>query len=109
MGSSQASWVATLLIMPSLAACNFSVSNVFGNSMVLQRAPQCAVVWGFGTEGVAIQTCFLGQILNTTVNAEGIWKQKLPATAGGSRPYNISFESSDGSSASLSDVLFGGK
>jgi hypothetical protein len=108
MGSSQASWVATLLIMPSLAACNFSVSYVFGNSMVMLRAPQSAVVWGFGTVGVAIQTRFLGQILNTTVNAEGIWKQHLPATAGGG-PYNISFESSDGSSASLSDVLFGGK
>jgi sialate O-acetylesterase len=110
MRSSQPSRAATLLILPSLVACsfNFSLSNVFGNSMVLQRAPQRAVVWGFGTEGVAVQTDFLGQILHTTVNTDGIWKQNLPATVAGG-PYNISFKSSDGSSVSLSDVLFGGK
>ena len=39
--------------------------------------------------------------------ADGVWRVKLPATAATKTPATISFKGSDGSTASLKDVLFG--
>jgi hypothetical protein len=36
-----------------LASATFNVSNTLGDSMVLQRAPKSAIVWGFGAPGVS--------------------------------------------------------
>jgi len=41
--------VAVSLVRP--ADAGFNISNTLGSGMVLQRAPQAAVVWGFGDAG----------------------------------------------------------
>ena len=85
----------------------FRLSNVFGSEMVLQRAPQQAMIWGFGRPRQVVRTQFGGATLQTTIGTDNIWRQKLPATPAGG-PYNISFSSSDGhGEIALSDVLFG--
>jgi hypothetical protein len=40
------------------------------------------------------------------VGADGVWRQALPSTPAGG-PYSLIFEGTDGSTASLDDVLFG--
>jgi len=84
----------------------FSISNTFGDHMVLQRGPQIAVVFGFADAGVVVSTTFNGGTLKTTTDSSGVWRQPLPATNAGG-PYDLSFSASDGGSGSLKDVLFG--
>jgi hypothetical protein len=42
-----------------------------------------------------------------TAGADGVWRQKLPATAASKRAYTIAVSGSAGESQTLSDVLFG--
>eukprot|EP01045_Picozoa_sp_COSAG04_P017331 COSAG04_NODE_1526_length_6459_cov_1.920283_5_plen_441_part_00 len=73
-----------------------------------QRAPQQAVVWGFGDAGASVTATFGGKALPAAkIGADGVWRVKLPATAATKTPATISFKGSDGSTASLKDVLFG--
>lgn len=85
------------------------LSAVFGDHMVLQRAPQRAVVWGRSAHpGATVETSFGGATLTAQSDANGTWRQFLPAThASPTKAYNISFKSSAGETAELSDVLFG--
>ncbi|WAR01928.1 SIAE-like protein [Mya arenaria] len=81
-------------------------ANYYNNHMVLQRAPQRANIWGFGTAGVAVNVKIDGLVVSTiNVGADGVWKTLLPATTAGG-PHNVSVTSSDGGAA-LSDVMFG--
>ncbi|WAR02032.1 SIAE-like protein [Mya arenaria] len=81
-------------------------ANYYNNHMVLQRAPQRANIWGFGTAGVAVSVKIDGLVVSTiNVGADGVWKTLLPATTAGG-PHNVSVTSSDGGAA-LSDVMFG--
>lgn len=76
--------------------------------MVLQRAPQQAVIWGFGTPGGKVTTTFQGKILAPSkIDDMGVWRTVLPATASTKLPQTIEFAGSDGSKAALKDVLFG--
>jgi sialate O-acetylesterase len=95
-----------LTIIPLSVDSALSLSNTLGDHMVLQRAPQQAVVFGFATSGVTVSTTFNGTTYKTTADTSGTWRQSLPATPAGG-PYNLTFTSSDGGTASLSDVLFG--
>ena len=74
--------------------------------MVLQRAPQAAIVWGFTSAGAVVTTTFNGGSYNSTAGADGVWRQSLPPTPAGG-PYTLSFTSSTGAAAALSDLLFG--
>ena len=75
--------------------------------MVLQRAPQQAIVWGHTTAGATVTTTFNGQTLTAKAGADGTWRQTLPATEASSKTYSLTFKGSGGETASLADVLFG--
>jgi sialate O-acetylesterase len=96
-------------LMPASLAAPITLSNVLGDHMVLQRdaVSPPAMVWGFGDAGVVVKTSLGATVLSTTVGSDGVWRQPLPPTPASSTPVTILFNASDGSSASLSDVLFG--
>ena len=54
------------------ATAGCSLSNVFGSSMVLQRAPQAATVWGFAPAGTIVKTTFASAVLHATADAAGV-------------------------------------
>ena len=93
--------------MAFAAAAACALSNVFGNHMVLQRAPQSAAVWGFAAAGTSVKTIFAGTTYTSTADATGTWRQSLPATPATTTPQTISFTCSTGDSFQLQDVLFG--
>jgi sialate O-acetylesterase len=98
-------------IATASAANTFRISNTLGDGMVLQRAPQSAMVWGFGTAGDKVEITFAGKALAATVDATGTWRQALPPTPASLTPQTLSFTSKGSSGASttlaLKDVLFG--
>jgi sialate O-acetylesterase len=90
------------------APIKFALSSSLGSNMVLQRAPQAALVWGFAATGSSIKTTFLGQSYTSTADATGIWRQALPPQAATATPSTISFTSSTGEPAiTITNVLFG--
>lgn len=98
------------LILAIAAYANaFTLSNTLGDHMVLQRdaVNPPAVVWGFADAGSSVKTTFDGKVYSATTGSDGVWRQALPQTPAGG-PYQITFEGSDGSTAELNDVLFGG-
>ena len=99
--------VFLLLTATALAtAQTFSLSNVFGSHMVIQRDGP-SPIWGWTKIGDTVTTSFNAQKLTTTAGADGLWVQRLPSTPAGG-PYDISFSTSSGGAAlTLTDVLFG--
>ena len=91
-------------------ARGFCLSNALGSHMVLQRAPQAAVLWGFAAPGDAVD-CLLvstGQEARTVANAAGHWELALPPQpAGGPHDIVCSSQLRPDSGVSLQDVLFG--
>lgn len=93
------------------------LSATLGSHMVLQRAPQQAVVWGHTAPGAKVTTMMtkVGREedtalkLVTTAAADGTWRQLLPATAASKEPYSFQFSSSSAAEekATMTDVLFG--
>ena len=96
---------------PPLPYSAFNLSNTLGDGMVLQRAPQRAVVWGFAHPSITnVTAIFMGKPLlpAATVNTStGVWRQILPATAASLVPTTLAFTGSDGSTQHLRNVLFG--
>ena len=82
------------------------LSHTLGDNMVLQRAPQAAMLFGFVPSGTKVTTTFMGRALVTTADSSQTWRQDLPPTAAGG-PYNISVSASTGQNASLTAVMFG--
>jgi hypothetical protein len=99
--------LSVLSVVSTTAAAAFNLSNTLGDGMVLQRAPQQAVLWGFGAPGTKIVTEMAGTgALNATVGTDGIWRQFLPPMPASTTPTDISF--TDGvASLALRGVLFG--
>jgi sialate O-acetylesterase len=85
----------------------FKLSATLQDSMVLQRAPAAAVVWGFAVPGTTVTTAFGGKTITSTADSTSVWRAKLPPTAASATPQTISFAASTGESAVLKDVLFG--
>jgi hypothetical protein len=102
------------------------VSATLGSHMVLQSAPQQAVVWGFTAPGATVTTTMVPsnrvaceaalsthactqQTFETTAAVDGTWRQRLPATPPSKAAFELSFASSNSTAerAQLSDVLFG--
>ncbi|XP_060779355.1 sialate O-acetylesterase isoform X1 [Neoarius graeffei] len=86
----------------------FRFASYYGEHMVLQKAPEKAVLWGYGTTGADVQISLAGpqneQVKSVPV-LDGIWKAILdPVQAGG--PYNLTAVQG-GSKILFTDVLFG--
>lgn len=98
-----ATWVCSTL---TAHAAGITLTNTLGDHAVLQRDVN-AVVWGFGDPGVSVITSAFGQKFTTTVGSDGVWRQSLPPQPATPAPQTLLFNASEGSSASLSDILFG--
>ena len=91
------------------------ISRTLGSHMVLQRAPASAMVYGHAKLGSTVTTMFGGKNYTTTTDSIdvgdgqglGTWRQALPPTPGGKTAYTLTFASSAGDRATLTDVLFG--
>eukprot|EP00656_Telonema_subtile_P017772 TRINITY_DN19580_c0_g1_i3.p1 TRINITY_DN19580_c0_g1~~TRINITY_DN19580_c0_g1_i3.p1 ORF type:complete len:367 (-),score=43.37 TRINITY_DN19580_c0_g1_i3:28-1128(-) len=92
--------------LPRVLASSFSVSTTLGDSMVLQRAPQSATVWGFAAPTAVITATFDNVNYTSVTGTDSIWRVNLRPTAAGG-PYAIQFSASTGETAALADVLFG--
>ncbi|XP_061574872.1 sialate O-acetylesterase [Cololabis saira] len=107
-----AAWAAVFIIVivsAVLPGCDGALlfASSYGDHMVLQRAPQRAVLWGFGPEGTLVTVSLSpGKQKPSPVTVSGgIWQVTLdPVDAGG--PYNVTATSKAGTAA-LTDVLFG--
>lgn len=93
------------MALAAAAAC--ALSNVLGDHIVLQRAPQNATVWGFAPAGTTVKTTFEGTTYSVAADATGTWRQSLPATPASTVGTTITFTCSTGDSFALNDVLFG--
>jgi sialate O-acetylesterase len=108
VGASAFPSVESRLFTPTTrSAVAFSLSSTLGDFMVLQRAPQSAVVWGFAAPGSTVKTTFLGQPYSATTGADSIWRQSLPPQPATTTPMTITFSVSTGEAGALNDVLFG--
>ena len=94
------------------AANTLKFANYYQSHMVLQKAPQKAVLWGYAsTLGDTVTVKLNGRLVThvtVTRNTEGtggVWIAKLHAHPAGG-PNNISISSHDGH-VTLTDVLFG--
>jgi hypothetical protein len=83
------------------------LSRTLGSNMVLQRAPQQAVIWGAVKAGTAVTTTFGGQSFHTISDSSGVWRQKLPATEATATPHIITAKAASGETATMSNVIFG--
>ena len=85
-------------------------TNAHGDGMVLQAAPQQAVVWGFCPPGVEVTVAFAGQQLLANVSmylGRSTWSARLPPTASTFEPQDITASCCGNATATLSSVLFG--
>ncbi|XP_041352047.1 sialate O-acetylesterase-like isoform X2 [Gigantopelta aegis] len=94
------------------AVSEIRFASYYGSHMVLQRAPNRAVVWGTASKiGDTVTVAVSGQGHQTTKvvkNPEGsggFWKATLPAISE-KGPFSVTVTSSEGQQ-SLDDVLFG--
>ena len=91
----------------------FNFSHVYSDSMVLQRAPHPASVWGYAAPGakvtVAIEAAGTGEVVasaRVVASNGGAWRTSLPPQPASTTPVKITAK--DGSQTiTLSDVLFG--
>ena len=90
------------LVPPTSAS--FNLSNTLGDGMVLQRAPQASVVWGFGMPGTKITTDLDHHSVVATVGNDGIWRQILPVMEASIQPTDINFSDGQGTNLTLHDV-----
>ncbi|KAJ8368838.1 hypothetical protein SKAU_G00088660 [Synaphobranchus kaupii] len=89
----------------------FRFASYYGSHMVLQKAPERAVLWGYGPNENKITVILVGQQQNqeqAVYVQNGTWRVTLdPVKAGG--PYNVTAvqQGVTGASVTLTDVLFG--
>nr|XP_015192868.1 PREDICTED: sialate O-acetylesterase isoform X1 [Lepisosteus oculatus] len=90
----------------------FRFASYYGDHMVLQKAPQRAVVWGYGEDAAEVTVTVVGERekVSHTVNVDkGIWRVTLdPVNPGG--PFVLSAVQQSRLATTvrnLSDVLFG--
>ena len=77
----------------SSSAPSFELSNALGDGMVLQRAPQRALTWGFGTPGSSVAVTLGAQRLPPVlIGADGVWRVSLPPQPASLSPTTIFFD-----------------
>ena len=100
------------------ATTPFAFSHVYSDSMVLQRAPHAASVWGWSTPGSTVSVQIVGgggggvdaQVSPSTAvaRADGAWRVSLPPQPASTVPVNITAtDSASGATIGIGDVLFG--
>ncbi|XP_064159862.1 sialate O-acetylesterase-like [Anguilla rostrata] len=94
------------------SAAEFSFASYYGDHMVLQKAPERAVLWGYGANGSKVIVSLEGEQGSRAEQAvyvqNGVWRATLdPVKAGG--PYNVTAVQQGAGKAqvTLTDVLFG--
>ena len=89
------------------------VSSVFGDHMVLQRAPQRARLWGFTRSNASVSVSIHAsgdrghKPLRALADADGKWTIALPPVQASAAPHTLHVTSSTTEKATLHDVLFG--
>ena len=93
----------------------FNISNTISDHAVLQRAPQAAVLWGFGKQFAPITATLSPAAGNTGsgvtvsgwVSSLGVWRLSLPPMPAGG-PYVLAANSTEtGEGFVVNDILFG--
>lgn len=97
-------WFSLLVIEQCVGI--LTLSNVYGDNMVLQRAPYQAVISGTANPNVRITVGAAGRIGAGISGGDGSFYVGLPPIERGG-PYTVQVNSSTGESVSLSNVLFG--
>jgi len=91
----------------------FNVSNTLSDHAVLQRAPQAAIVWGFGTQFAPVSVALLGAngsaaaSVSGWVSSTGVWRLALPPMAAGGPYALVGNSTATGEGFALGDILFG--
>lgn len=95
-------------------ASALQITKTLGDFAVLQRDAlnPPVVLWGFGTVGATVKCTMDGATIGdqAIVGPDGVWRIALPpmpADVGGGPGHTFVFTASDGSTASMSNVLFG--
>lgn len=92
------------------------LSATLGDHMVLQQAPQSAVIWGFTAPATKVTTTMSSSnatmTLSTVSETDGTWRQTLPPTPASKTAFNFKIvaTAANGSTvgeAEMDDVLFG--
>ncbi|XP_056139956.1 sialate O-acetylesterase [Lampris incognitus] len=102
--------ICSALTFLALYACagDLRFASYYDNSMVLQRSPERAVLWGYGLDGAQVTVSLSGLVTQKThpvTVTKGIWRVTLdPVEAGG--PYNVT-AALQNITVNLTDVLFG--
>ena len=98
--------LASILAFGSSAlSADVTLSNIFGDHMVLQRE-QANPVWGKADPGEGVIVCIDGQRHSTTASDDGTWRVELDAMAASADP-KILQVSGLNNQVSISDVLIG--
>jgi hypothetical protein len=95
---------------PPPPAAPFRFSSAYSDDMVLQQAPQQAVVWGFAPAGSKVSVAFMGTSIAAPVApymGESTFMVKLPATPSSLTEMHNITATSDGKTITLANVLFG--
>jgi sialate O-acetylesterase len=91
-------------------------SHLYSDSMILQRSPHPASIWGWGSPGSQIAVSIKSSRNGTTVSSDatastvgpnGAWRVSLPPQSASKIPVAIVATSSTGESVQIKDVLFG--
>jgi len=89
------------------------VSNTLGSSMVLQRAPATAMIWGSALPATTVTIAVSGWagdiVLTAATDTAGLWRIQLPPTEASSQPTSLTVSSdrADDIPVELLDLLFG--
>ncbi|XP_036392176.1 sialate O-acetylesterase-like isoform X1 [Megalops cyprinoides] len=89
----------------------FRFASYYGDHMVLQKAPEQSVLWGYGSDGAEVIVSLEGEQENrkhSVLVQNGLWRVALdPVKAGG--PYNVTAvqQGKNITWVTLTDVLFG--
>ncbi|XP_046561309.1 sialate O-acetylesterase-like isoform X2 [Haliotis rubra] len=109
---SDAKWTTLLLLILLEETAGLEYASYYQDHMVLQRAPQRALLWGYGRQigdPVTVDVSGKGsvhtRIIKYTNGTGGVWQVKLPAVYDAG-PFNITAFSPEGN-VSIDDVLFG--
>ncbi|KAG5836824.1 hypothetical protein ANANG_G00232720 [Anguilla anguilla] len=92
----------------SAVRADLRFASYYGSHMVLQKAPEQAVLWGYGSNEYKVTVFLVGELEfhSQVVDVQnGTWRVTLPPqTAGG--PYNVTAIQQD-AQVTLTDLLFG--
>lgn len=93
-------------VAAAASAVPCTLSNIFGDHIVLQRAPTPSSVWGFASPGTTVKASYGANTLTSTADDVGVWRQPL-SLAMTTTPFTMSFTCSTGEAFALHDVLVG--